>query len=71
MQETELAHEAHQIKMAGISKQISSLEVEKQKKKLPSLFFNHAYKFALGLVIIETVKNGGAIASGKLDRVKL
>ena len=71
MQEAELAHKAHQIKMAGISEQISSLEIEKRKKKLQSLFFDHVYKFALGLVVIKTIKNGGTIANGKLDRDKL
>ena len=71
MQEAELAHEAHQIQMAGISERISSLEIEKRKKKLQSLFFDHVYKFALGLVVIKTIKNGGTITNGKLDRDKL
>ncbi len=71
MREAEAEHEAHQIKMAGISERISSLEIEKRKVKLQTLFFDHAYKFALGLIVIKTVRNGGAIANGKLDRDKL
>ena len=71
MQEAEAEHEAHQIKMAGISERISSLEIEKQKIKLRSLFFDHAYKFAFGLVVIKTIKKGGSIPNGKLEQDKL
>ena len=71
MQEAEIAHEAHQIRMADISKQISSLEIEKRKKKLQDLCFDHMYTFVLGFVVIKIVKNGGTVANGKFDRDKL